>query len=70
MSEGLDLDTFTDPIEFALGMHKHDNLTTIAIHAEIVSRLLYKTPELSPERLLEAVKSKLNQIDRKRKGKY
>ena len=70
MTEGLDLDTFTDPIEFALGMHKHDNLTTIAIHAEIVSRLLYKTPELSPERLLDAVKVKLNQLDRKGKGKY
>ena len=70
MIEGFDLDNFADPVEFALGMHQHENLTSIAVHAELVTRLLFKTPELSPERLTNAIKAKLDKLDYKKRGQF
>ena len=59
-----------DPIEFTLGMHKHDSMTNFTLHAELATRLLLATPELNPERTIGLLKAKLNRVDYKNKGKY
>ena len=68
--EGFDLHNMADPIEFTLGMHKHDSMTDFTLHAELVTRLMLATPELNPERTIGLLKAKLNRVDYKNKGKY
>ena len=67
--ENIDLDSLAEPMEFVLGMHKHENLASIVVHAELLSMILYKTPELPPERIIELVKNKLKRVDIKLRNK-
>ena len=67
--EGYDLDNSPEPMEFALGMHQHDDPTTLTMHAEILQLVLYKNPELTPERTIEILSNKINRLDKKLKGK-
>ena len=61
--EGIDLNTLAEPIEFALGMYKNSNLTSLTIHAELVQLLIGTSPRMSPSRTLEVIKNKLAILD-------
>ena len=68
--EGYDLDNAAEPMEFVLGMHPHENPTILALHAELLQLVLYRSPELTPARTIEILTTKLNAIDGKLKGKF
>ena len=66
----VDLQGMAEPIEYVLGMHKHTQLSHLAIHAEILNILLYNQTTLPPDRLIEIVRNKLNRVDYKNKNKF
>ena len=68
--EGYNLNSFTEPLEFALGMHTHESTTSLTIHVELMTLLLYRNPELPPTRTIELIRAKLKKIDHKNKGKF
>ena len=63
--ENVDITNMIDPIEFVLGMHKHECPDSLTIHAELLSRVLYNPPGLPPDRIIEITKAKLARIDPK-----
>ena len=67
--EGTDLNQIAEPIEYALGMHKHDDPSHLAVHAELIQMLLTSERALEPDRALAIIKGKINKVDSKLRGK-